>query len=170
MILSQIYRQYLVNCSPTDHFVRLHPSPYEEPTCTQKWKATAHVQSNPLAPSIDELPYAESQFNAPGNNTHSEFNSDITSKEEYDTTVHLVCNSQHKVKLNILSIPALYNPVLHFPQNTILFGQYSMLCEHYYKILEQVYIYIYICTDNWYNILIYVFSSSIGCKGISELW
>ena len=99
-----------------------------------------------------------------------EFNSDITSKEEYDTTVHLVCNSQHKVKLNILSIPALYNPVLHFPQNTILFGQYSMLCEHYYKILEQVYIYIYICTDNWYNILIYVFSSSIGCKGISELW
>lgn len=143
LILSQIYRQYLVNCSPTDHFVRLHPSPYEEPTCTQKWKATAHVQSNPLAPSVGELPYAESQFNAPGNNAHYEFDSEITSKEEYDITVHPVCNGQHKVK-NILSIPALYNSVLHFPQNTILFGQYSMLCEHYYKILEQVYIYTFI--------------------------
>ena len=55
------------------------------------------MQSNPLAPSIDELPYAESQFNAPGNNTHYEFNSENINKEEYDITVHPVCSGQHKV-------------------------------------------------------------------------
>ena len=84
------------NCSPTDHLVRVHPSAYEEPIRTQKWSATAHVLSNPVAAS--NLPYyAESQFNAQGITAHYEFDSEITSKQEYDRTVHPMCNGQHKV-------------------------------------------------------------------------
>ena len=76
-------------------------SAYEEPIRTQKWSATAHVLSNPVAPSNDNLPYySESQFNSQGITAHYEFDSEITSKQEYDRTVHLMCNGQHNVKVN----------------------------------------------------------------------